>query len=113
MPTPTIDELLDSLVAQGKSRDDVLSEYSTRLELRNRTDQAKLATPLPQPALAWAAREAWLHDGQPIHGELKMFAHAAYRAAKAGDQATFSRQRDLMYKAVLTFVGVPTEEVTE
>lgn len=99
-----IEELADS------NLDELMAAAKARKEERNRIAQAQLPPPPAMQPTEWAAREAWLHDGQAIHGELKEFAWAAHRAAKAGDQVTFSRQRDLLYKAVLTFVGLPPVE---
>lgn len=105
--------VLDTLLSGGKV-EDLMADLRARAEENNRAAQLVLPLPATQPESDWTQREAWLHDGQPILGELKLFAWEAYRAAKAGDQVAFSRQRDLLYKAVLTFVGLPpAEEVVE
>ncbi len=97
-------DALDALM-QGKTPEEIITAIRQRSELKNRTAQADIPAPPVQPEDQWRARAAWLLDGQPIHGELKTFYGPAYRALKAGDQAEYSRQRDLLMKALFTIFG--------
>lgn len=98
---------IDSLLASGANEADVITEIRRRGEEKNRAAQANLPAPPAQPDPDWAARKAWLLDGQAIHGELKEFFWPALAALQADDQAVYSQQRDLLFKALRTFLGDP------
>lgn len=98
---------LSDLLASGASPDDLISAIRQHAEDTNRAAQAELATPPAMADTDWQARRAWLMDGQPIYGELKTFFWPALTALVADDQAEYSRQRDLLFKALRTFLGDP------
>jgi hypothetical protein len=90
----------DSLTAAGAGPEAIIGAIRKRGEDLNRAQQSTLPYPLPQPDADWEARKAWLLDGQRIHGEVKDFYLPALAALKADDQVTYSRQRDLLFKAL-------------
>lgn len=87
-----------------------MTTLRARAEERNRAAQADVPPPPAQTDPEWAARKAWLLDGQPIYGELRTFFFPAMLALQADDQVAFSRQRDLLFKALRTFLGDPPPE---
>jgi hypothetical protein len=101
------DEAIDALIATGITREELFNTIAARAEAANRAAQAQLAPPTPQGQAAWLARKAWLLDGEPIYGELKEFFFPALLALQADDQAEYSRKRDLLFKALRTFLGDP------
>jgi len=108
---PTAPGTLDELATAGATQDELIAVIRYRSEQKNRADQGKLATPPAQPAPHWAARKAWLLDGQAIHGDLKEFFWPAFLALQADDQVAYSQQRDLLFKALRTFLGDPPPPV--
>lgn len=99
-----IQRALDS-IPDGVDVDELLTAHRERSEQRNRDAQKSLRAPAAMLDSDWVARKAWLLDGQPIYGELKVFYRAALDALQADDQAEYSRQRDLLFKALRTFLG--------
>lgn len=102
---------LADLTTAGATLHDIIAAVRCDAEAKHVAAQRLLDPPPSQPDLAWAARKAWLLDGQAIHGELSQFYCAAFRALQADDQATYSKQRDLLFKALKTFLGVPHPEI--
>jgi hypothetical protein len=92
------------MLAQARL-DDVIAELRRQAEENNRAAQAELPAPVEQGSDEWVARKAWLLDGQAIHGEVKTFYAPAYRALVSDDQVAYSRQRDLLMKALITIFG--------
>jgi hypothetical protein len=99
---------IDALLNEGNA-EAVIAAIRARAEERNRESQVEVPAPPTMPAQEWAARKAWLLDGQPIHGELKDFYFPAVVALRADNQAEYSAKRDLLFKALRTFLGDPPE----
>lgn len=100
-------DTVESLLSEGAKLEDVVAGLH---EIRRADSLVKGRSLKAAPARAdndWQEHEAWLHDGIEVYGELKEFVWPAYRAGKAGNQAEFAYQKDLLYKAVLTFIGPP------
>lgn len=104
------DSVIDDLLADSADPDEVIAHLRARAETRNRAAQATLPLPPSQADADFEARRAWLLDGQPIYGELKTFYFPALAALQADDQIAFSRQRDLLFKALRTIFGDPPPE---
>lgn len=95
-----LDGLLDS-----QSPDDLIKAIRARSQERNRAAQAQIAAPPTMASDDWAARKAWLLDGQQIHGTLEEFYFPALEALQGNNQAEYSAKRDLLFKALRTMLG--------
>lgn len=104
-PQVSRDAMIDTLLADGASRDEIFAAIGARSEARNRAAQADIPAPRVQTDEDFDTRRAWLLDGHPIYGELQTFYYPALAALRAGDQIEYSRARDLMFKAMRTFLG--------
>lgn len=107
---PSQEELIDQLLSGGESLDSIIVAARARSEAKNRAAQSDIPPPIKQSEADWKGRKAWLLDGHPIYGELKEFFFPALTALKTDDQLTFSRQRDLLFKALYTILGDPPVE---
>lgn len=96
---------VDAALAAGLSPDEIITQVRVAAQAHNRAARAAMPDPPKMPKAQWDTRRDWLLDGQPIHGELKEFSWAAEDALRADDQAAYSLQRDLLFKAVRTFIG--------
>lgn len=105
------------LLGDGASVADVLDAGADHGELFNaisglaqektRAKQSEIPSPPPQSDEHWNQRKAWITDGKPLYGTLDIFLLAGLKALTENDQVEYSRQRDLMFKAVLTMLGNP------
>lgn len=90
---------------EGRTPDEFIAEVRTLARNQHLRKQTELPLPAKMGSAGWAARKEWLLSPTPVYGELQEFAWAAKRALVADDQEEFSRQRDLLYLAVMTVIG--------
>lgn len=94
----------DLLEAEA-SHAEIFNAISGLAQEKTRERQSHIPAPPAQPDDHWNQRKAWITDGKPLYGTLDTFLLAGLKALAENDQAEYSRQRDLMFKAVLTMLG--------
>lgn len=97
--------LLDDLLEQGLTEEDILIALRQKNHARFVSRQEALPLKPLLDADGWTEHKAWHLDPQPVYGELKDFYIAGRVAMEGDDQVGFSRQKDLLFKAVGTFLA--------
>jgi hypothetical protein len=100
-------ETPDQILAAGADMNTLIAALRARAQTVNITAQAALTYPTDLGSSDWAARKAWMLDGQMFYGEISAFYLEALAELNADDQEGYAQNMDVLFKALRTFIPDP------
>lgn len=103
----------DHLIREGATTEHLMMAIQHNAQEDNCDKQKHIPPPTTQPDEHWANRKRWLLDGQPIHGTMQDFYYPALECLRRDDQVGYSRNRDMLFKAIRTWAGDPPPKIID